>query len=116
LRWLADENFNNDILRAIRRRRPGIEIIRAQDAGLTGFSDQDLLEWAAENGRVLLTHDISTLIGFACRRVERGERMCGVFALRDRIPMRLAVEEILLVDDCSSLDDWQGQICFIPLN
>jgi hypothetical protein len=33
LRWLADENFNNDILRALFRRRPEIDIIRVQDAG-----------------------------------------------------------------------------------
>jgi len=35
LRWLADENFNNDILRALFRRKPGINIVRAQDVGLT---------------------------------------------------------------------------------
>jgi hypothetical protein len=29
LRWLADENFNNDILRALSRRRPGIDVVRA---------------------------------------------------------------------------------------
>jgi hypothetical protein len=47
LRWLADENFNNDILRALFRRNPGIDVVRAQDAGLTSADDEALLAWAA---------------------------------------------------------------------
>ena len=49
LRWLADENFNN-ILRALFRSGPGIDIVRAQDAGLTGIDDEALLAWAAQHG------------------------------------------------------------------
>ena len=48
LRWLADENFNNDIIRALFRGKPGIDVVRAQDAGLTGSDDEALLAWAAE--------------------------------------------------------------------
>jgi predicted nuclease of predicted toxin-antitoxin system len=59
LRWLADENFNNDILRALFRKNSGIDVVRAQDAGLTGIDDEALLAWAAEQNRVLLTHDVS---------------------------------------------------------
>lgn len=63
MRWLADENFNNDILRALRRRSPSIDIVRAQDVGLTGVDDEAVLAWAAEQDRVLLTHDVSTITG-----------------------------------------------------
>ena len=55
MRWLADENFNNDILRALRRRNHDIDIVRAQDAGLTGVDDEALLAWAAGQERILLT-------------------------------------------------------------
>ena len=79
MRWLADENFNNDIVRGLRRRNPSIDIVRAQDAGLTGVDDQVLLAWAAEQERVLLTHDVSTITAYAYRRVRNGDRMPGVF-------------------------------------
>ena len=69
MRWVADENFNNDIVRALFRRNPQIDIVRAQDAGLTGVGDEALLEWAAEQNRVLLTHDVSTITAYAYRRV-----------------------------------------------
>jgi predicted nuclease of predicted toxin-antitoxin system len=58
LRLAADENFNNDIVRGIIRRNPTIDIVRIQDAGLSGTDDPTVLEWAAQTQRVLLTHDV----------------------------------------------------------
>lgn len=34
LRLATDEDFNNRILRGLLRRRPGLDIVRVQDAGL----------------------------------------------------------------------------------
>lgn len=59
---LADENFNNDIVRGTWRKEPGLDIVRVQDVGLSGADDATVLAWAADNGRVLLTHDVSTRI------------------------------------------------------
>jgi len=79
LRWLADENFNNDILRALSRASRDLDIVRAQDVGLTGTGDEALLAWAADRKRVLLTHDVSSITAHAYRRVMKGEPMPGVF-------------------------------------
>ena len=54
LRFAADENFNNDIVRGLRRRKTNLDIVRVQEAGLSGAVDPDVLEWAAREGRVLL--------------------------------------------------------------
>jgi hypothetical protein len=54
----ADENFNNDIVRGALRRKPDLNIVRVQDAGLSGADDPDVLEWAAQQRRVLFTHDV----------------------------------------------------------
>jgi hypothetical protein len=115
LRWLADENFNNDILRALFRRNPGIDVIRAQDAGLTGIDDQALRAWAAEQDRVLLTHDVSTITAHAYRRVMKGDPMPGVFEVSCDAPIGVALDEILLVTECSSPGEWEGQVRFLPL-
>jgi hypothetical protein len=62
LQLVADENFNNDIVRGLLRRRPELDIVRLQDVvGLSGADDPTVLEWAAQQGRVLLTHDVSTI-------------------------------------------------------
>jgi predicted nuclease of predicted toxin-antitoxin system len=65
LKLAADENFNNRIIRGILRRKPGIDIVRIQDAGLSGARDPIILEWAEKEDRVLLTHDVSTITGHA---------------------------------------------------
>jgi hypothetical protein len=46
IRFLADENFNNDIVRGVLRRIPTADIVRAQQVGLTGVGDDAVLEWA----------------------------------------------------------------------
>ena len=68
----ADENLVNDIVRALRRRLPEVDVIRAQDVGLSGRDDPTILEWAASGDRVLLTHDVSTMIRHALDRVRLG--------------------------------------------
>jgi len=79
LLWLADENFNNDILPVLFRAKRDLDIVRAQDVGLTGAGDQSVLSWAADHSRVLLTHDVSTITAHAYRRVMKGDTMPGVF-------------------------------------
>jgi hypothetical protein len=34
LRLAADENFNNDIVRGVRRRNPSVDLVRVQDVAL----------------------------------------------------------------------------------
>jgi hypothetical protein len=74
----ADENFNNDIVRGLLRRRSDLDIVRIQDVGLSGADDPTILEWAAQEGRVLLTHDVSTITHYAYERVRAGKSMPGV--------------------------------------
>lgn len=52
MKWLADECFDNDIVRGLLRRSPTLDLIRAQDiAEIAGTDDQKLLAWASANQR-----------------------------------------------------------------
>ena len=115
LRLATDEDFNNRILRGVLRRNPGVDIIRAQDAGLRGRGDDEVLKWAATEGRVLLTHDVATMRQFADERIAAGLPMPGVFELAQDVPIGIAIEEILLLAECSLEGEWEGQIRFLPL-
>jgi hypothetical protein len=115
LRWLADENFNNDIVRALFRANRDLDIVRAQDVGLSGTADETLLAWAAGQNRILLTHDVSTITAHAYRRVMKGDRMPGVFEVNHRVPVRTAVADILLLSECSNPGEWEGQVRYLPL-
>ncbi|NEO15598.1 MULTISPECIES: DUF5615 family PIN-like protein [unclassified Moorena] len=54
-RFLADENFNNQIVRGVLRQSPDIDIVRVQDVDLSGADDPTVLAWAAQEGRMVLT-------------------------------------------------------------
>jgi hypothetical protein len=115
LRLLADENFNSDIVRGLLLRRPNFDIVRVQDVGLGGADDPDVLAWAAENDRIVLTHDRATISNYAYERVVAGERMTGIFILNDRFPVGRAIEEILLMDTCTEQAEWSGRAVYVPL-
>ena len=115
LRFAADENFNNDILRGVLRRNPSVDVMRMQDAGLTNTDDPIILEWAATEGRIFLTHDVSTITKYAFERVQSGLSMPGVFEVTRRVPIGIAIEEILLLAECSLEGEWEGQVRYLPL-
>ncbi|MEG4913169.1 DUF5615 family PIN-like protein [Microcoleus sp. B13-B4] len=47
------------------RRLPELDIVRVQDVGLIHTDDPDILEWAANEGRILLTPDVATITMYA---------------------------------------------------
>ena len=115
LRLLADENLNNDIVRGLMRRKPDLDLVRVQDVGLSGADDPAVLDWAAQRGRVLLTHDVSTITRYAYERVQSGRPMPGVFEVSRSVSIGTAIEEILLLVEYSLEGEWEGQIRYLPL-
>jgi hypothetical protein len=115
LRLLADENFNGRILRALRRQIPDLDVVRAQDSPLSGADDPTLLQFAADENRILLTHDIETLVGYAWERVRSGLAMPGVIvALTDR-PIGQVIEDLEVLLLASRPEELEAQIHFLPL-
>ena len=74
-----------------------------------------MLEWAAQEGRVLLTHDVSTITMFAYERVRAGQPMPGVFEVGRAVSIGRAIEDILLLAEYSLDDEWEGQVQYLPL-
>jgi len=115
LTFLADENFHRAIVRGLLRRRSELDIVRVQDVGLSGVDDPTVLEWCAQNGRLLLTHDVVTITKFAYERVANGLAMPGVIEVKQSIGHGQAIDDILLIAECSLPDEHEGQVLYIPL-
>jgi hypothetical protein len=115
LAFPADENFNNDIVDGLRLRSPTLDVIRVQDVGLRTAGDPPILNWAAENGRILLTHDAATMPGHAYARVAASLPMPGVFLVPDTMPIGRAIDEILLAAECSREGEWENRVLYLPL-
>ena len=115
LSLVTDENFNNDILRGLLRQLPNLDIVRIQDVGLSGADDPDVLTWAAEEDRILLTHDVRTITRFAYERVAAGLPMPCVFEISRTLPLREVIADLVLVATCSDAAEWEGQVQYLPL-
>jgi hypothetical protein len=115
IRFAADENFNGAISRGILRIHPKVDLVRVQDVGLSRASDPEVLAWAARERRVVLSHDVSTLRKFAEDRVRAGLPMPGVFEVGEHVSIREAIDDLLLIAECSKENEWEGQVRFLPL-
>jgi hypothetical protein len=91
LSFAADENFNMHIVNGVVRRLPDADILRVQDAGLEKADYRVVLEWAASEGRVLLTHDANTITAYAYERIAQGLSMPGVFEVSLKVPISIAI-------------------------
>src|SRR5678815_3407927 len=92
-----DENFNQDIVRGLLRRQPALDLLRVQDAGLSGADDPTVLEWAASLGRVLISHDVATMTRHAYDRVAANQPMPGLFEVAPSVSFSQAIEDLLLL-------------------
>ncbi len=115
LRFLADENFDNDIVRGLLRRLPDLDLVRVQDVGQDETPDPQLLEWAAQAGRVILTHDARTMPRHDYTRLRAGLPVAGVCIVPLSLPAAQAIDDLLLVAGCSVEDDWRNQVRYLPL-
>ena len=114
-RFLADENIDPDLVLGLRRRVDDVDIVRAQDAGLRTVDDPEILQWAADDGRILISHDLKTMPGFAGERVAAGLPMPGVILLRSTLPLADALEQLAAVAGASAAEEWNNQIAYLPL-
>jgi hypothetical protein len=116
VRFLADVNFNGNVLRGLARRTSDYDLIRAVDTGLDRTKDPDLLAYAARNNRIVLTLDVKTMAGFAYDRVARGLEMPGVFEVPESLGVARSIEELLTVIGASEMHEWQDLVTFFPLS
>ncbi len=115
LRFAADENFNEQIVRGLLRRQPDLDIVTIREAGLSGKTDPAVLKWAADENRVVLTHDVTTMTMYAYKRVEQGLAMPGVFEVKRTTPLLEIIESLLLIISASEPEEWEGRVVYLPL-
>ncbi len=116
MRFLADENFDNKIVRGVRRENPDFDVIRVQDTEIYQADDPTVLAWAAKEGRILLTHDVKTMSRYANERINAGLPMPGVVEInKQRMSVGQAVDELLILIGASDAAEWNNRIIYLPL-
>ncbi|HET7328197.1 MAG TPA: DUF5615 family PIN-like protein [Nocardioidaceae bacterium] len=114
-RFLADENIDPDLVSGLQRQVGEVNVVRVQDVGLRTADDPEILQWAADQGRVLITHDLKTMPRFAGERLNAGLPMPGVILLRATLSIAQAIDELAVVARATDAEEWVNQIAYIPL-
>jgi len=115
LRLLIDENIDHRILRGLKSRLPEFDFVLVRQVGLAGSPDLDLLKWAAENRRVMLTHDRKTMSYFANQLLRKGEAMTGVIFVPGQLDIGHSINDLELLIACSWESDFRDRIEHLPL-
>ena len=114
IRFQADADLNEEIVLGIIRREPRVDFQTATEAGLRGLSGSDVLAYAAQENRVLVSHDRRTMpahfAAFIQNRISP-----GVFLIAQNVGVRTAIDELLLVWACSRTEEWANRIVDLPM-
>jgi hypothetical protein len=94
-RLLCDHDLNEAIVVQLEEKAPDLDIVRAREEGLARTKDPQILAWAADNDRIVLSHDRNTMTRFAYERVRAGERMCGLFVIEHTRDIGRVISDIL---------------------
>ncbi len=81
----------------------------------SGSRDAQVLNWAASEGRVLLTHDRKTIPAHAYSRTVAGLPMPGVFLVSTDLPVAQAIEELLIAAECLSAGECDAIVKYFPM-
>jgi predicted nuclease of predicted toxin-antitoxin system len=115
VRYLFDEDCNARIVRGVRRRTSKLDLITVQETGLGSANDSEILAHAAAEGRIVVSHDVRTMTAHATINMAFGSPMAGLLLIPQTYPIGQAIEDLLLIAEVSTGEEWQGKILFLPL-
>jgi len=114
VRFQADADLNHIIVKATLRYEPSIDFQTAHVANLAGVEDPEVLAVAAQAGRTLVTHDRKTMPKHFAEFIGHTSSS-GLIVIPQKLPIRAAVEDLLLIWMASEAEEWINKIQVLPL-
>jgi hypothetical protein len=108
-RFLADHDLNEAIVDGVCRREPSAQFTRAREAGLARQPDPELLEYAATQGLIVVSHDVNTMPYHASDRLARGRPLPGLLMVRQTLPLSTAIDQLVLIWSAMPRRRWQAR-------
>ena len=113
VRFQADADLNEDIVKGLHRREPGIDFRTALAAQLRGLNDHEVLRLAAQENRLLVSHDRKTMPP-AFAQFIGANASPGLIIVSQKTDLLSAIEGILLVWIASEAEEWRNRMITIP--
>lgn len=101
IKFLADANFDQDIVLGVWRRQPLIEFYLPQHFIAERTDDPGVLAIAAQRGAVLVTHDVRTMPFHFAKFI--GETPSpGLIIVPRKLTISVVIEELVMIWEASS--------------
>jgi Domain of unknown function (DUF5615) len=116
-RFLLDEHVNRASQRQRRRLDSQIEVLAIGDpeASPAETLDPGILIWLESHGYLLITANRSSMPGHFAAHLEAGHHIPGVIWLRPGTRLGRIIEELYLIWEASTAEEYQDALLFIPL-
>lgn len=114
IRFQADADLNQIIVQATLRREPSLDFQSARTAGLASRHDRDVLKLAAEDGRLLLTHDQKTMPAHFADFIMTSTSP-GLLVIPQHLAVASVVDELQIIWSLTEAEEWINRISFLPL-
>ena len=114
IRFQADADLKHAIIAGVLRRAASVDFRRAESVPLAGLSDPGVLAAAAEDNRVLVSHDVNTMEGHFREFIGQQNSPGLVLIPQKRISIGEAIESLLLVWEVLDAADLENRVCLIP--
>lgn len=114
VRFQADADFNQIIVAAVVRKTSEIDFRTATAAGLAGVDDAAVLAIAAQDGRILVTHDQTTMpTHFG--EFTRSNTSPGLIVVPQSLAIREAADSLILIWAATEPKEWTNRIAYLPI-
>lgn len=115
IRFLADANLNKWIVDGCLRLEPTIDFLSANEANLWRVPDPKVLALAAEQNRILISHDTRTMPRHFGNFLQAHGSSPGLILVPQDLPIGKAIEDLVLIWGASDAYECENRILRIPL-
>ena len=109
----ADADLDEDIIWGVKRAEPVIDFQTADEAGIRGLKDSIVLKTAANENRILISHDRRTMPYHFADFIQN-QTSPGVFIISQGARISQIIDDIILIWFASEPEEWENPIADLP--
>ena len=113
IRFQADADLNQIIVSAVARREPAIDFQSAVAVNLTSLHDREVLQIAARQGRILVTHDHKTMPRHFAEFIAETTSP-GLLVIPQHLAVTSVVDDLRLIWFSTEAEEWMNRVSFLP--
>jgi predicted nuclease of predicted toxin-antitoxin system len=114
IRFQADADLNLAIVTGVLRREPTMDFSTSNLSNLSGLSDIEVLKFAANEGRVLVSHDQRTMPKYFSEFIVE-QTSAGVIIVLQSLPIIQVINNLIEIWERLEAEDWINRIAYLPL-